>query len=101
MLKTLPRKNDYVFRNGKLKHFTDGFRKQRKRIAVKLENPRIKAISFKTLRHFKASMEYHRTKSLLHVKQILGHKSILSTMVYMHLIDFGDEAYVSQVAETA
>ena len=101
MLNTLTRKNEYVFRNGLLNHFADGFRQQRKRIAIKLENPRIKAISFKTLRHFKATMEYHRTKSILHVKHILGHKRIESTMVYTHLIDFEDEEYVSQVAKTA
>ena len=57
-------------------------------IAQKLENSRISLISFKTLRHFKATMEYHRTKDILHVMHMLGHKSLKNTLVYTHLIDF-------------
>jgi len=30
-------------------------------------------------------MEYHRTKDILHVKQLLGHKQIQNTMVYINL----------------
>ena len=101
MLNSLPRKNEYVFQNGLLKHFGGNFRQQRKRLAYKLENPRINRITFKTLRHLKATMEYHKTKSLMHVMHVLGHKSIQSTMVYTHLVDFGDDEYVSQVAKTA
>jgi integrase len=43
----------------------------------RLQNPRIARIGFKTLRHFKASMEYHKTKDILYVMCILGHKDIL------------------------
>jgi len=32
---------------------------------------------------------------------ILGHKSIMNTLVYTHLVDFEDEEYLSQVAKTA
>jgi len=28
-------------------------------------------------------MEYHRTRDLLYVKQVLGHKSIKNTMIYI------------------
>ena len=30
-------------------------------------------------------MEYHRTKDILHVKQLLGHKQIQNTMVYINM----------------
>lgn len=38
---------------------------QRKKIADRLQNPRIRRISFKTLRHWKPSMLYSKTKDLL------------------------------------
>ncbi len=49
---------------------------QRKTLAQKLNNPRIKQISFHTLRHWKGTMEYHNTKDIMHVKYVLGHKNI-------------------------
>ncbi|MEM2130093.1 MAG: site-specific integrase, partial [Candidatus Bathyarchaeia archaeon] len=100
MLKSLRRRNEFVFQNGKLHHFEDGFRMQRKRIAYKLSNPRINLITFKTLRHFKATMEYHRTKDILHVMQLLGHRSIKNTLVYTHLVNFESDEYVSKIAKT-
>ena len=66
------------------------------RIAHKLQNPRINRITFHTLRHWDATMEYHRTKDILHVKERLGHKSITSTLIYTHLVNFeGDEYHTA------
>jgi hypothetical protein len=48
----------------------------------KTRNPRIKQIHFNTLRHWKATMEYAKTKDLLHVKQFLGHKKFENTKIY-------------------
>ena len=45
-------------------------------------------------------MEYHRTKDILHVMQLLGHKSIKNTLVYTHLVDFGGDEFVCKVART-
>jgi integrase len=45
-------------------------------------------------------MEYHRTKDLLHVKQLLGHKDLRTTLRYTQLIDFGTEEYHSATAKT-
>ena len=66
---------------------------QRKRIAKKLENPRISRITFHTLRHYYATMLYHKTKSLLLVKEKLGHKDINSTWIYTHLVHFESDDY--------
>ena len=100
MLKVLKMDKDYVFKNGLLKHFGGGFRQQRKRIAAKLKNSRIDRITFKTFRHFKGTMEYHKTKDILHVMKVLGHKNIKSTLVYTHLIDFKTDEY-TKIARTA
>ena len=76
------------------------FQRQRKRIAVKLQNQRLKQISFHTFRHFKATMEYHKTKDILHVMQLLGHRNIKNTLIYTHLVNFKNDDYVAKVAHS-
>jgi integrase len=106
MLNALPRPYEYVFRNPKIDPLSSAevFRRllarQRRRIAQKLQNPRLEQITFKTLRHFKATMEYHRTKDILHVMQLLGHKNIRNTLVYTHLVSFESDDYACKVAKT-
>jgi integrase len=85
--------------NGSIIHFARGFRRQRKKASHKLQNQRIEQITFHTLRHWKATMEYHRTKDILHVMQLLGHKSIQNTMKYTQLIDFEDDEFTCKVAQ--
>jgi integrase len=102
MLNVLPRKSDYIFRPTKeseLRHFRRVYIQQRRSPPTKLQNPRIMKIAFKTLRHFKATMEYHKTKDILHVMQLLGHKNIRNTLVYTHLVNFESDDYVCKVAK--
>ena len=100
MLNTLPRTSDRVFGEGSLRAHRWNFVLQRKGLALKLQNPRLNKITFHTLRHWKATMEYHRTKDILHVKQLLGHKAISSTLVYTQLISFEGDDYHVKVART-
>ena len=106
MLNALPKRYKLVFRNPdidplkSMEVFRRLFAKQRWRTVQKLQNPRIERITFKTLRHFKATMEYHRTKDILHVMQLLGHKSIRNTLVYTHLVGFESDEFVCKVAKT-
>ena len=106
MLNTLPHRYEYAFRNPNtdprksMNIFRRDVADYRNRIAEKLQNPRINAITFKTLRHFKATMEYHRTKDILHVMQLLGHKNIRNTLVYTHLVNFEGDEYICKAAET-
>jgi integrase len=83
-----------------LKSQRRSFEKQRRTVARKLKNPRMIQITFHTLRHFKATMEYHKTKSILHVMKVLGHKNIKNTLIYTQLVDLPDDDYVSRVAKT-
>jgi hypothetical protein len=45
-------------------------------------------------------MEYHKTKDILHVKEILGHKSLNNTMLYTQLISFNDDEFTASVAHS-
>jgi len=78
----LPKKSERIFNLGVLSRC---YYPTRKRIAAKLGNPRINSISFTTLRHWKGTMEYHRTRDILHVQKILGHKRIENTLKYINL----------------
>jgi len=100
MLEKLPKKSQRVFGDGMIRCFRWTFILQRERIASKLENPRIRKISFHTLRHWGATMEYHRTKDILHVKERLGHRSLTSTLIYTQLISFESDEYHVRTAKT-
>jgi len=46
-------------------------------------------------------MEYHKTKDILHVMQVLGRRNIKNTLRYTQLIDFKGDDYVSKAAKNA
>jgi integrase len=98
MINALPKKSEYIF-TPNVRVLQSTFARSRKRLARTLQNPRLLQIHFHTLRHFKGTMEYSRTKNILWVKQLLGHKRIENTEVYTHLINFEDEEYHSATAE--
>jgi integrase len=82
-------------------HLQRSYQRRRKTLAARLSDPNLNMISLRTFRHWKATTEYHRTKDILYVKQLLGHKRIENTLVYTHLIDFGDEdSFTVRVAST-
>jgi len=45
-------------------------------------------------------MEYYKTKDILHIMRILGHKNIKNTLVYTHLVNFEGDEYISKAAWT-
>jgi integrase len=100
MLNCLPKEeNDKVFTID-LRTMRKRFMWQRNRIAQKLQNPRLKRITFHTLRHWFATMEYHKTKNILHVQDRLGHRSITSTLIYTHLVNFESDEYHTATAKS-
>jgi len=100
MLNALPRRNEKVFGGTPRSSVNSRFWEQRRRLAQKLQNPRLLQIKFHTLRHWKATTEYHRTRDILYVKQLLGHKSITNTILYTQLIGFESDEYSSAVARS-
>lgn len=82
------------------------FHKRMKKLAKLHNNPRFLKIHYHTFRHCKALLEYHKTNSIMHVKRVLGHKSIMTTQRYVELYTeiYGDlkpENYICETATTA
>jgi integrase len=98
MMGRLPRDSSKAFGNSSWRIMFNNFNAQRKRSAKKLGNPKLLKVHFHTFRHWKATMEYHRTKDILHVMRLLGHKNIANTLIYTQLVEFESDEYCSAVA---
>jgi len=99
MLNALPKNYARVFGDLIGKKASELLWQARKRVAAKLQNPRINYIKLYTLRHWKATMEYAKTKDILHVMKMLGHRNINNTLIYTQLISFETDEYHSAMAE--
>ena len=100
MLNALPKKTNRIFGARALTSYEGDFSIQRRRAAAKLQNPRLLQIHFHTFRHWKATMEYHKTKDILHVMTLLGHRNVQNTMLYTQLVNFESNDYHSSTAKT-
>ena len=104
ILASLPKnRGSRVFGEGEGKQldwFGRLYQKQRTRIASKLGNPRIRGIHFHTLRHWKGSTEYHKTKDIVYVQRLLGHKNIGNTLRYITLDLSENDSFIVKVAKT-
>jgi len=105
MLSKLPKGSTKVFGDISPRTLRVNLWKSRKRIAQKLSNPRFDKISFHSLRHWKATMEYHQTKDIIHVKKVLGHRNIQNTMTYIDIEQavfnsHDNDQFTVKVAET-
>jgi len=94
--------SERIFKYSTVSSLRRTFEKQRRRIAHKLGNPRLLRVTFHTFRHWKATIEYHKTKDILYVMKLLGHKNIKNTLKYTQLLNPKDlsEEYISKVART-
>jgi integrase len=105
MLNNLQKKSEkYIFvenpNRQNLNYFSVTFRHTRKKLAIKMQNPNLNRISFHTFRHWFATTLYQKTKSLPYVQERLGHKSLLTTTLYTHLVNFETDNYHSATAQT-
>jgi integrase len=89
----------YVF-NPNSRTYKDTLTTTRNRLARTLDNPRFKLIHLHSFRHWKATTEYAKTKDILHVMKMLGHRNIQNTLLYTQLINFESDEYHSAVANT-
>ena len=72
----------------------------RNTVAGKLADPAFRTIRLYDLRHFRATMTYHRTRDILYTQRMLGHRNLKSTLRYVQLINFKDDNFTSAVANT-
>ncbi|MEM3668485.1 MAG: site-specific integrase [Candidatus Bathyarchaeia archaeon] len=100
MLNSLPKTSDRIFGYRHLSSWEGSFSLQRRKAAVKLQNPRLLQIHFHTFRHWKATMEYAKTKDILHVMKTLGHRNLQTTLIYTQLVNFETNEYHSATAKT-
>jgi integrase/DNA-directed RNA polymerase subunit M/transcription elongation factor TFIIS len=81
-LEPLMKKSERLFDDDQLRR---AFLYKRRTLVRRLSNPRLRNITFITFRHWFATLEYHRTKDILHVQRLLGHKNIQNTLIYIDL----------------
>ncbi|MCJ7721973.1 tyrosine-type recombinase/integrase [Candidatus Bathyarchaeota archaeon] len=75
------------------------------RMAKIHNNPRLVKIHLHTFRHCKALREYHKTRDVLHVMAILGHRQIETTYRYVRLYNQvykneNPDQFVTKIAST-
>ena len=85
MLQAIPKKGDRIFQGTTAKDAARSFARARQAIAVKIGNPRIGKIHFHLIRHWVGTMEYHKTHDPDYVRRKLGHRSLLSTQIYINM----------------
>ena len=104
LTKYLAKKNlsleDKLFENWNSDTYGKWFRYYRNKLAEKLNDPSIRSIRLYDLRHFFATMFYHKTRDLLMLKTLMGHKKIETTLIYTQLIGFKEEEYVCKTASS-
>jgi len=83
-LNCLPKASKKIFQ-ANIRTMLRNFYEQRKVATRKFNNPRLLKITFTTFRHWKATMEYHKTKDILWVMKLLGHNSLRTTLIYIDL----------------
>jgi len=92
--------NDKIFGTWNSDRYGERFRHYRNRTAEKLQDPSIKGIRLYDLRHYFATMTYHKTRDILFTKQQMGHRKIETTLIYTQLLQFDkDDNYTCKVAQ--
>jgi integrase len=105
-LNLVPKNRKYIFQDGSvdpiagLKRFTRIPQKERRAPSLRLNSPRLQPISFRTPRHFKGTMEYRRSRDIVHFRRIPGLRSISNVLRCVRLIDFHNDKCTCKVAET-
>ena len=90
--------NDQPF--PKRRKMTGRWVRLRNTVAEKLMDPAFRTIRLYDLRHFAATMMYHKTRDILYTQRMLGHRNLKSTLRYVQLIGFEEDDYTSAVART-
>jgi integrase len=82
-------------------HLGDQFRTTRNLLAKKMNDPSIKLIRLYDIRHYYATMDYHKFQDIKRTQYLMGHKHSNTTDIYTHLLENGEEAeYTCKTAST-
>lgn len=71
--------------------YSQRYRRNRNNVANKLNQPELRSIRLYDFRHYYATRLYAKTKDILLVQHQLGHRSLQSTLVYTHLVNYNEE----------
>ncbi|MCW4044842.1 MAG: tyrosine-type recombinase/integrase [Candidatus Bathyarchaeota archaeon] len=85
MLQAMPKTHERIFSGTIAKDAARSLARTRTLIAAKVKNPRLARIHFHLIRHWKGTMEYHKTHDIDHVRRLLGHRSVLPTQIYVNI----------------
>jgi hypothetical protein len=94
------RMNDQIFKGKNADNFAENYRHLRNRLAKKHNMPELKQVQLYDFRRFKASKEYHLSRNILLVKQLLEHKHIDQTEKYISLFDEQNITLIPVIART-
>ena len=94
MLNNLLKENDKVFGTMCKGSATQSLINQRRQIAHKLNNSRIGKIHFHLIRHWYATMQFHKKRDIFYVSKLLGHKHVATTEIYINMekMAFGESS---------
>jgi integrase len=85
------------------KVIADSWRASRKKAYQRFKNTELLKIRLYDLRHWFGTTEYIKTRDIFHVKYLMGHRNIESTLHYMHvakgLVNYSDD-YTVKVASS-
>ena len=91
--------NDQLF-TGTAKQYGKNFRHLRNRLAKKLKDPSLKTIRLYDFRHYFCTKKCYELKNPFIVMNLMGHKRLETTQIYMHLLNFEDDEWLCEGAET-
>jgi integrase len=76
-------------------------KRTRNKLADKLQQPELKKIPLRNLRHKFATLTYDKTKDMFFTMQQMGHTKYETTLFYAQLIHFdSEEDYTCRVVHT-
>jgi len=77
----------------------DNWTRLRNSVAEKLQKPELRHIRLYDLRHAFGTRTYLRTKDLVFTKHVLGHRSVNSTLRYIHVLDVESQEWTCKTAK--
>ena len=91
--------NDQLFK-GTATQYGKNFRILRNRLAEKLHDPTLKTIRLYDFRHYFCTKKCYELKNPFVVMNLMGHKRLETTQIYMHLLNLEEGEWVCEGAQT-